>query len=132
VPNSSAQPCDKLPLDVLKRLRLYVNRMRMRGANPCPVTRPPTPPVNIKDRDEADRMTPAIDGALVRLRGRASGDCKSLLTTMAAREAVQRTGHAARCGAANAGAALVNISENTSAAANGDAARHGREASDRL
>jgi hypothetical protein len=97
-----------------------------------PGTRPLTSLVNIEDIDEADRMTPAIDGALVRLRGRASGDCKSLLKIMAAREAVQRTGHAARCGAANAGAALVNINENTSAAANGDAARHGREASNRL
>jgi hypothetical protein len=104
----------------------------MSGANPCPVTRPPPSPVNIKGLDEANRMTPAIDGAPVGLRGRASGDCKSLLKTLAAREALQRARHAARCGAANAGAALVNISENTSAAANGDAVRHGREASDRL
>jgi hypothetical protein len=66
-------------------------------------------------------MTPAIDGALVRLRGR-GGDCKSLLKTMAARGSRAADGHAARCGAANAEAALVNINENTTNIQAGDAA----------
>jgi hypothetical protein len=37
--------------------------------------------------------------------------------------------NAARCGAANAAAALVNINENTSAAVDGNAADRGREGS---
>jgi hypothetical protein len=78
-------------------------------------------------------------------QGNSRGACRSLLIPRKNAMQAALAGHTPsfgpgqgllrstqRCAAANAAAALVNISENTSAAVDGDAADHGREGSDPL